>query len=113
MSLLKRLGTIVDECTAEYEKRRGTAALKTMVRKDPLSLVDFWTVAIGCGGSVYRPELIICREKDGLKAVAEIPVKREDIVGLTAAVKVWDVFGGCGFLPLSAEHADLGETEQK
>lgn len=90
-----------------------TAALKTMVRKDPLSLVDFWTVAIGCGGSVYRPELIICREKVGLKAVAEIPVKREDAAGLTAAVKVWDVFGGCGFLPLSAEHADSGETEQK
>lgn len=88
-------------------------AIKKIMKEDPLCLVDYWAVDCRYDGEIFRPELFFYREKDKmtvrgsalLAGAADGSAATENGMGQRAAVKVYDVFGGGGFLTVDIPEA--------
>lgn len=79
-------------------------AVRKIIKKDPLALVDSWSVDFHYDGKIYRPELFFYREKDKLMVTAEA-LKKKPVSPQreTVAVKVCDVFGNSGFIGIETD----------
>lgn len=78
---------------------RQKKAVREIARKNPLELVDFWTVDFHYDGEVYRPEVFLYREGKELMVYCEKLLRAPGAVG----IKVYDVFGGSGFYAAQVE----------
>lgn len=68
--------------------------IRKLLKKDPIALVDFWSVDWRYDGRTFRPDTVIRREKGSMDRSC-------DAIGSgfeKAAVKVTDIFGNSAFL---------------
>ena len=87
------LKNYIPEKTPEAADAKGTETLKTIMEKDPLQLVEYWSVDFDYDGRVYRPQAILSKNKGRPECFCEklISAGKNQAV----CVKTVDVLGNC------------------
>lgn len=75
--------------------RQGQETLKEVIEKDPLQLIEYWSVDFNYDGNVYRPEAIFSKEKGNLQTSCQKLVSKD--AHNKICIKTVDVFGNCSF----------------
>lgn len=85
---IKQLPETLDE--------KGRTSLKKIQDKDPLQLIEYWSVDFDYDGKIYRPEVIFSKEKGRIQTSYQKLVKKaeKNIV----CIKTVDILGNCSFI---------------
>jgi hypothetical protein len=75
------------------------SVVEDALREDSLSFVDYWSVDFRYDGVVFRPQISLCRDNNGIETSCESLRSGESRV----AVRVVDIFGNAGFRELETE----------
>jgi site-specific DNA-methyltransferase (adenine-specific) len=67
--------------------------IKKIIKEDPISLIDYWSIDFHYDGSIYKPTCFFCRDNGNIDRRAE----REGVDFRRVAVRVVDVFGNSVF----------------
>lgn len=79
----------------EMLDEKNAAAVKRLIQKDSLCLVNFWCIQTkSCSDGILRPQAMMVRDKKGLGLQWEIPLDQSKEKGDEILLRVWDVFGG-------------------
>lgn len=79
----------IDALPITQEEKEGVRKLQA---SDALALVDYWCVDHDYDGTNFNVDSLVLRKNENMSSTVSFLVK----AGSVAAIKVYDVFGGCG-----------------